>query len=68
MKLIETASGQEINEGDTITDFRGDKWRFCYMSGKDWQKITVSPASKAGTREFNPSVFGLAIRTAGEAQ
>jgi len=63
MKLIYENTGKEVQKGDVLTDFRGDKaiadyWREpTYGNGK----ITVknNPDDTTSSGEYYVSVFGL---------
>lgn len=73
-KLIEDGTGEEIPPGAEVTDFRGEKTTFCYVSrlpgGASEGKIIVSdtPDDPLSGREFYPRVFGARIEICGTPQ
>jgi hypothetical protein len=65
-KLIDK-DGNEIPPNTEVTDFRGEKMTFLYISresepgGLSTGKITVDTENRTFKREFYPYVFGCKI-------
>ena len=64
MKLINTQTNQQINEGDTVTTFRGETGILktaCPLEGKNG-KVYVQITGKDYSSCFYPSVIGAEFR------
>jgi hypothetical protein len=64
---VTTKIGDEIEVGDTITDFRGDDWVFRGVErGVEYNgtaKVWASEESTGPSRTFYDRVFGLTVET-----
>jgi len=59
MKFIEI-DGKRINSGDIISDIRGDRYRFLYLSSGG-RKLFCESLDGIMKREFYPSVFNAVV-------
>ncbi|MDR3436400.1 hypothetical protein [Telmatospirillum sp.] len=65
MKLINSKTREQINPGDTVTDFRGDiaicQGFVAPRHSGSTGRIHVGYPDREGTAEYYPSVFGAEI-------
>jgi hypothetical protein len=68
---VDEKTGERVNEGDTVTTFRGEELVFRSISdyptyGKSGKVLVVDPTIPEGeplrTREFYPSVINVELR------
>jgi hypothetical protein len=63
MMTVTDKNGRVVQQGETVTDFRGDQWTFQYatraaLPGKSG-KVVVQ--ANGATREFYDRIFGLSV-------
>jgi hypothetical protein len=58
--IVTDATGKVINEGDTITSFRGEEFIFLDVT-RGGSRVYAQPKAASYKQEFFPSVFNLVV-------
>lgn len=61
VKIIEKATGQEVKQGDELTDFRGDKAKLIQVTGHKLYVEWVESPVGVSRGEYFVSVFGCEL-------